>query len=93
MNDRQVLVLSFYSIGSGINGGEFAEVHDAIERYNKKYAPKLKFSEKQWGMGGEHNICFPPHKGGHFKQFISTLEKQCRVYEHVRVAKNVPCLS
>ena len=85
------LVISFYSIGTGVNGEAYDNVLAAIKKHNKQNHTRLRYEEIHWGREGERDLCFPAQNSRNFKLFIKQMEQKCAAYEHVRLAKNTPC--
>lgn len=48
------LVISFYSIGEGIN----LDVQEKFEKFLSSYTPKIKHETYKWGREGEVDYCF-----------------------------------
>ena len=52
-------IVSFYSIGSGIDRGEPDKLKIFSETYGKKINVTILYAETHWGREGEVDFCFP----------------------------------
>src|SRR5215212_10059027 len=53
------VIISFYSIGQGIDRGQTEKLIAFIQSYEKKAGKKIEYSEIHWGREGETDYCFP----------------------------------
>lgn len=86
-------IVSFYSIGEGIDRGEQEKLLAFIDSFGKEKNSKIEFSEVHWGREGETDYCFPlaglPDMAvSEFKTGVRNALKSAR---HVHFLENQAC--
>jgi hypothetical protein len=87
------LIVSFYSIGQGIDRGQKEKLMAYLQESEKKEGQKIEYSEVHWGREGETDFCFPL-KGFSDKQvtdFIKGVKQALNTAEHVHFLQNQVC--
>jgi len=87
------LIISFYSIGEGIDRGQKEKLLSYLQDYEKRDGKKIEYSEVHWGREGETDYCFPM-KGFSDKQvteFIKGAKAALNTAEHVHFLENQAC--
>ena len=87
------LIISFYSIGQGIDRGQKEKLISFLDGYEKKAGKKIEYSEVHWGREGETDYCFPM-KGFSDMQvtdFIKGAKESLNTAEHVHFLENQVC--
>ena len=81
------LAVSFYSIGSGINGAKY----DEVKSYIDKHAGKPGYELIPMGREGEVDICLSLKEmnNSEQKEFIKEIKKLTEGADRVRVSENV----
>lgn len=85
------LVVSFISMGTGIDGQAHAKFKSAIENFNKKNKCKLIYDVKTWGREGERDYCFSNNDEKLMTAFNSEISTLFKDNRRVFVEKNKPC--
>lgn len=87
------LIVSFYSIGTGINSQARNRFIEYISRYEKAKAVKLAKEEVHWGREGEVDYCLqlkeirPKER----QKFILKIRSLLKNAKYVRIEENAPC--
>jgi len=87
------VIISFYSIGQGIDRGQTEKLHEYLQSYEKKAGKKIEYSEVHWGREGETDFCFPL-TGFSDKQvtdFLKGAKESLNAAEHVHFLQNQAC--
>ena len=81
------LAISFYSIGSGINGAKYDEIKNYIDKHPKKPA----YEQIPMGREGEVDICLSLKEMNNSEQkdFIKEIKKMGEGADRVNVNENV----
>jgi hypothetical protein len=84
------LVLSFYSIGTGVDGNHLRKFNDFLESYQ----PKLNPIVTPWGREGEVDFCFTLSELStkQRSQFIKQVREQLKDCKLVHINENAPCV-
>lgn len=81
------LVVSFYSIGEGID----LSAHEKFETLLKNHSPKIKYEAVRWGREGEVDYCMnlAELSAEQQKDFVESVKRV--VTRHINVLENAPC--
>ncbi len=87
------LVVSFFSIGTGINTQAAEQLDALITRYESKHQPKWTVGRYRWGREGEIDYCFDlaTTKADVAKLFIQDVKMSIATQERVNVGINAAC--
>jgi hypothetical protein len=87
------VIVSFYSIGQGIDRGQTEKLLAYIQTYEKKAGKKIEYSEVHWGREGENDFCFPlsGFSDSEVKDFLNGAKTALNTAEHVHFLQNQPC--
>lgn len=92
-NTLMPFIVSFYSIGEGIDRGFPEKLLAFVEAYGNKLKSKIEFSEIHWGREGETDYCFlltgMPDSG--IQDFKAGAKDALKGAEHVHFLENQPC--
>jgi hypothetical protein len=85
--------VSFFSIGSGINGRAKQQYLDFIKEYEVKNKVKVEYEVANWGKEGETDFCFKLSGLNTEEQskFISDSKELLKNSKNVRYSENVTC--
>lgn len=84
-------VVSFISIGEGIDNKAFKSFEKLIAQYETKHSTKLKYEIINWGREGEKNFCFIPQQPNFFNEFSAETEKMFVKNVLVQIKKQNLC--
>ena len=86
-------IVSFYSIGSGIDRGQSEKLLAFLDDFNAKNKSQVEFSEIHWGREGETDYCFPLTglNDSQIRAFKSGVKEALKSAEHVHYLENEPC--
>ena len=86
-------IISFYSIGSGIDRGQPELLKLYIESFEKKSSLKVDYSEVHWGREGETDYCFPltGWNENQVSDFIRGAKEELKGSAHVHFFQNKEC--
>jgi hypothetical protein len=84
------LVLSFYSIGTGVDGTHLRKFNEFLDSYQPKLNPIIT----PWGREGEVDYCFSlielsTNQRNKFVKQVRELLKDCKL---VHINENAPCV-
>ncbi len=84
------LVISFISIGTGIDG----DSHDAIKKFIADHAKKPAVETFRWGREGEVDYCLQLKElsSKEQKAFVEEIKKLAGKSELVQISENAPCV-
>jgi hypothetical protein len=87
------LVVSFYSIGSGINHGAANKMENFIEDYIKKTNTKITYKKLSWGREGETDYCIELAVMNNAQRikFISSVKNLLHEEKLIHLFENHPC--
>src|SRR5690242_5278106 len=87
------VVISFYSIGSGINGKALKTIENFIIEYSKKINKAIPYSKIGWGREGEVDFCISLSalQDEEKKTFTDEIRNQATQFELVHFFQNHPC--
>jgi len=87
------VIVSFYSIGQGIDRGQTEKLLGYIQTYEKKAGKKIEYSEVHWGREGETDFCFPLHgfSDSEVTDFLKGAKDVLNTAEHVHFLQNQIC--
>ncbi len=86
-------IISFYSIGAGIDRGQTEKLLSFIESFEKKYNLIISYSKIHWGREGETDYCFP-FRGvteSTVSDFKKGVKEALKTAEHVHFIENQAC--
>lgn len=82
------LVVSFYSIGQGIDG----IMHDRFVKFLENYPQKITYTPNYWGREGEVDYCLALKElSEEQKTYFVNTAKDIILSTHVRVSENTKC--
>lgn len=88
--EKYTLVLSFYSIGTGVDGNNLRKFSEFLENYQ----PKLNPIVTPWGREGEVDFCFTLSELStkQRSQFVKQVREQLKDCKLVHINENAPCV-
>jgi predicted RND superfamily exporter protein len=86
-----LLVVSFISIGSGIDYKQIPVFENDIKEFNKKDTCKLTYSTKNWGREGERDYCLSFKDSICMKNYLSTAADKFKDNERILFKENAEC--
>lgn len=88
--EKYPLVLSFYSIGSGVDGNHLRKFSEFLENYQPKLNPIIT----PWGREGEVDFCFTLNELStkQRNQFVKQVREQLKDCKLVHINENAPCV-
>ncbi len=88
--EKYPLVLSFYSIGSGVDGNHLRKFSEFLESYQPKLNPIIT----PWGREGEVDFCFTLNELStkQRNQFVKQVREQLKDCKLVHINENAPCV-
>jgi hypothetical protein len=88
--EKYPLVLSFYSIGTGVDGNHLRKFSEFLESYQ----PKLNPIVTPWGREGEVDFCFTLSELStkQRSQFVKQVREQLKDCKLVHINENAPCV-
>ncbi|CAN5626247.1 hypothetical protein BH11BAC1_BH11BAC1_25840 [soil metagenome] len=86
-------IVSFYSIGSGIDRGQPDNLKTYTDVFGKKNSLTIEFSEMHWGREGEIDYCFTLNglSEAQIVNFIAGAKVALKAAEHVHFIENQAC--
>jgi hypothetical protein len=89
------LVVSFYSIGSGINEGAKGKLENFIDDYISKTNTKITYKKLAWGREGETDYCIElaVMNNGQRAKFVSSVNTLLQGEKLIHLLENHPCRS
>ncbi len=84
-------VVSFYSIGSGINSEKYLELEQLVLNFNKEHDPPVDFKIITWGREGEKDFCFTPGTNPYFPELSQQIDTLLNHAINVRITPNTTC--
>lgn len=86
-------IVSFYSIGEGIDRGQPEKLRSFIDAFGKKRDIKIEFLETHWGREGETDYCFPltGFSDSGISEFKAGVQNAIKEAKHVHFLENQPC--
>jgi len=86
-------IISFYSIGQGIDRGQKEKLMAYLESHEKRTGKKMEYSEVHWGREGETDFCFPMigFSDSEVTDFIKGAKQALNTAEHVHFLQNQAC--
>jgi hypothetical protein len=86
--------VSFFSIGSGIDGDAKQEYMNFLRSFEAKMNTNISYEVNQWGKEGETNFCFKLAELSEKDQlqFIAESKDKLKNAKNVRFIENEPCL-
>jgi hypothetical protein len=87
------IVISFYSVGEGINANAIDTIENFIAEYSKKINKAIPYSKISWGREGEVDFCISlaEIEGEQKRIFVQETRRLARQYEHINFYENHPC--
>jgi hypothetical protein len=87
------VVISFYSIGEGINAKALDTIENFIGEYSKKINKEIPYSKTSWGREGEVDFCISlaELQGEQKRIFVQETRRLARQFELVHFFENHPC--
>jgi len=87
------VIISFYSIGQGIDRSQTENLLAYIQSYEKKEGKKIEYSEVHWGREGETDFCFPMagFSDNQVTDFLKGAKGALNAAEHVHFLQNQAC--
>lgn len=87
------LVISFYSIGEGINAKAADTIESFMGEYSKKINKAIPYSKISWGREGEVDFCISLKElqGEERKIFVNETRRLARQFELIHFFENHPC--
>jgi hypothetical protein len=87
------VIISFYSIGQGIDRGQTEKLLAYLQSYEKNSGKKIEYSEVHWGREGETDYCFPlsGYSDKQVSDFIDGAKESLNAAEHVHFLQNQAC--
>ena len=88
-------IVSFYSIGAGIDRGQPEKLIAYVEAYGNKINTKVEYVETHWGREGETDYCFPLAglSESAISDFKNGAKEALKSAEHVHFLENQACRS
>lgn len=88
--EKYPLVLSFYSIGTGVDGNHLRKFSEFLESYQPKLNPIIT----PWGGEGEVDFCFTLSELStkQQNQFVKQVREQLKDCKLVHINENAPCV-
>jgi hypothetical protein len=86
-------IVSFYSIGSGIDRGQPEKLKAFADSYGKKINVQIDYLETHWGREGETDYCFPLKGLSDVQviEFRKGVKETLKESEHVHFIENQVC--
>lgn len=86
-------IVSFYSIGSGVERGKPEILRAYVESFEKKINKKVDYKETHWGREGETDFCFPlvNLNRDETTDFISGIRHELKSAQFVNYFENQAC--
>ncbi|MEO8087326.1 MAG: hypothetical protein ABI763_10925 [Bacteroidota bacterium] len=86
-------IVSFYSIGSGIDRGQPDNLKAFVDVFSKKNSKSIEFNEVHWGREGETDYCFTLNGLSDIQviDFIEGAKGALKAAEHVHFNENQAC--
>jgi hypothetical protein len=93
-SDLYRLVVSFYSIGSGVNREAREKFTAWIGETEKKYGKPLDVEITPWGREGEVDYCIrmSDYAAADQKKIVDSVNELLKSMEYIHVNENAPCL-
>ena len=87
------VIISFFSIGEGIDRGQKEKLMTFITSYEKKAGKKMEYSEVHWGREGETDFCFPMTGFSDIQvtDFLKGAKEALNTAQHVHFVQNQAC--
>jgi hypothetical protein len=87
------LVISFYSIGGGINGKALKTIENFIVEYSKKINKSIPYNKISWGREGEVDFCISlaQLQDEEKKTFVDETRHLAAQFDLVHFFENHPC--
>jgi len=87
------VIVSFYSIGSGIDRGQPEKLKSFVEFFSKQINKRIEYAETHWGREGETDYCFTLNglTGDESKKFLIGAKESLKAAGHVHFLQNQPC--
>jgi len=87
------IVISFYSVGEGVNAKAIDTLENFIAEYSKKINKSMPYSKISWGREGEVDFCISlaEIEGEQKRIFVQETRRQARQFEHINFYENHPC--
>jgi hypothetical protein len=87
------LIVSFISIGSGIDSKSKRDFLEIVQQYTSDYPDKIEYSEIFWGREGEVNYCLFLGKLNTYDQELikNNIREMLSKSKLVRLIENAPC--
>lgn len=88
--EKYPLVVSFYSIGTGVDGNYLRKFNEFLENYSPRLNPIIT----PWGREGEVDFCFTLSELStkQRSQFIKQVREQLKDCKLVHINENAPCV-
>ena len=89
----QRFIVSFYSIGSGVEQKQIDKLWNFITEYGTKIGKEFSYHVMPWGREGEKDFCFSLEELTirQQKDFISGVKSALQTAQWVHYSENVPC--
>ena len=87
------LVVSFYSIGSGIDYNKAQEYDNYLKDFQEQFGDYFSFDRVPWGREGELDYCiqFPTLNKEKAREFVNHTKDLLSNAQHVNVNENAQC--
>ena len=87
------VIISFYSIGQGIDRGQTEKLTAYLQAFEKKSGKKIEYSKVYWGREGETDFCFPltGFTDNQITDFLKGAKDALNTAEHVHFLQNQAC--
>src|SRR5437868_7499783 len=87
------IVISFYSIGAGVNTRAVESIEKFIGEYSTKTGKSIPYSKVAWGREGEVDFCISlvELQGEQKRIFVQETRRLARQYEQVNFYEDHPC--
>ena len=87
------VIVSFYSIGQGIDRGQTEKLKGYLQTYEKRSGKKIEYSVVYWGREGETDFCFPltGFSDNQVIDFLKGAKDALNTAEHVHFLQKQVC--
>lgn len=87
------LVISFFSIASGVDDKAIIRFEDSIGEYAGALGINIDYEKTHWGREGETDFCLELRELNSEQQldFVSKTRELLKTAEHVKIYENEPC--
>jgi hypothetical protein len=91
--EKSRLVISFYSVASGVDYPYVLKFEDSIGEYAGELGINIDYEKTHWGREGETDFCMELTELTSEQQadFVNRTRKLLESAEHVKIYENEPC--